>query len=116
MGRQFFSLIVFVFTPCLLFSQQIEISGKIRNGNDESGIPFAVILHNEKPAAYSNENGDFRFYLEFQPNDKISVHVLGYEPWIKTLNKVECKPNRTRYNFSKTKFGTNSGNCDLSSK
>jgi Fe(3+) dicitrate transport protein len=85
MSRLLFSSLLLLLSPSLLFSQEMEVSGKIRNGNDESGIPFAVILVGEKPAAYSNENGDFSFTLQLQKSERVSIHVLGYDTWTKEL-------------------------------
>lgn len=95
-------LILFWFTPALLFSQGTEVKGKVTDAISGEAIPFAsVMFKNTTLGVTTDFEGNFLLRSNV-PVDSILVTSVGYNPRIKPV-----KPGQQIINFQLDEAITN---------
>jgi hypothetical protein len=85
-------VIFFLFSQQLLLSQEINISGFIRDSKTGKNIPFATVeLMKRKLGVAANYQGKFQIQLPTEClNDTIKISSLGYETNKIVINPLKC--------------------------
>ena len=84
-------LLILFFISSLVYSQQIEIKGRVLNSSNLQPLPNAnIVIINKNMGTSTDKNGDFTITGNFAKSDVLRISYLGYNS--KEINISEFKP------------------------
>ena len=90
--------ILFVLFLCLNFStyaQQITIWGKVVDRETSNGLQDAniTLISETTKGTTTDKNGEFRFFTDVKPSDKLIISYVGFETKSITITELNNIPS-----------------------